>query len=79
MQGPQTADRRAIEVTGLPEEAIQALEVLVAALRSQGNEAEGRTSYEDWSKALRAWVESHPKRETAADWSRENIYAGRGQ
>ncbi|MEX0643660.1 MAG: hypothetical protein WD468_13230 [Pirellulales bacterium] len=30
----------------------------------------------DWLKALRAWGDSHPRREYLADDSRESIYAG---
>lgn len=63
----------------MPEEAIRALEALVAALRNQGNARLARASYEEWSKVLREWVQSHPKRESGADWSRESIYADRGQ
>jgi hypothetical protein len=82
MQTSTQTGRRSIEVAGLPDEAIRALETLVAALRNQRSEQIERTayaSYEEWSRALREWVDSHPKRETAADWSRESIYAGRGQ
>jgi hypothetical protein len=70
---------RFIEVTGLPDGAIQALEALVASLRNQGNGQIADLSYAEWSVALREWVESHPKHETGADWSRESIYAGLGQ
>jgi hypothetical protein len=81
---PTTQDQtRSIDVTGLPEEAVQALESLVSALRSQQPPRQGRigsfASYEEWSKALREWVQSHPKRDALADDSRESIYAGRGE
>ena len=79
MQTSAQTGQRSIEVTGLPEEAIRALEALVAALRSPGNLALPYASYEEWSRALREWVQSHPKRDTDADWSRDSIYAGRGQ
>lgn len=79
MQTSAQTGRRSIEVTGLPEGAIRALEALVAALRIQQNPGSAHASYEEWSSALREWVQSHPKRETSADWSRESIYTGRGQ
>jgi hypothetical protein len=75
----QTA--RSIDVTGLPEEAIRAMEVLVSQLRGQPHPPAERggigsfRSYEEWSKALREWAESHPRRDTLADDSRETIYA----
>lgn len=34
---------------------------------------------EDWARAIREWAESHRPQETSADWSRESIYAGRGE
>jgi hypothetical protein len=79
MQTSAETECRSIEVTGLPEETIRALEALVVALRSQGNPRSAQASYEEWSKALREWVQSHPRRDTIADWSRESIYSGRGQ
>jgi hypothetical protein len=72
---------RSIDVTGLPDDAVRAVELLVSQLRAhQPPPTErGRTgsfpSYEEWSKALREWAGSHPKRETLADDSREMIYA----
>jgi hypothetical protein len=73
----QTA--RSIDVTGLSEETVRAVELLVSQLRGQPP-AQGRgigafPSYEAWSKALREWADSHPKRDTLADDSRETIYA----
>ncbi len=79
MQTTTEVGRRSIEVTGLPEEAIQALETLVASLRNQENERATYSSYEQWSSALREWVKSHPKSETIADWTRESIYADRSK
>jgi hypothetical protein len=75
----QTA--RVIDVTGLPEDAVRAVELLVAQLRGQQRPPTAPQgigsflSYEEWSKALREWAESHPKRPTLADDSRETIYA----
>jgi hypothetical protein len=71
---------RTIDVSGLPEEVVGAVELLVSQLRrAQQPPAEPRrfgsfSSYEEWSKALYEWAESHPKRETLADDSREAIY-----
>jgi hypothetical protein len=75
--GP-TQHTRSIDVGGLSEEAIKAVESFVARPRSQPAGLGGTTrfpSYEEWSKALKEWVESHSKRETLADDSREGIYA----
>ncbi len=72
---------RSIDVTGLPDEAVRAVELLVAQLRGQQRPPAERggmgsfPSYEEWSKALREWAESHPRRDTLADDSRETIYA----
>jgi hypothetical protein len=72
--------QRSIDVTGLPEEAIRVVESLVSLLRA-GPQA-GRVGFaspEAWAKAIREWAESHSPRATPADWSRESIYAGRGE
>jgi hypothetical protein len=36
-------------------------------------------SYNEWAQAFRSWVESHPRRDTLVDDSRDSIYAGRGE
>jgi hypothetical protein len=82
--GQRTQEQtKSIDVTGLPDEAVWALQSLVSALRSHQPPRHGQigsfASYEEWSKALREWVQSHPKRDTLADDSRETIYAGRGE
>jgi hypothetical protein len=72
---------RSVDVTGLPEEVVRAVELLVSQLRGQQHPpAERRgigsfSSYEEWSKALREWADSHPRRDTLADDSREAVYA----
>jgi hypothetical protein len=72
--------KRAVDVTGLPEEAVRAVESLVANLRAQKeNSLSAFASYEEWSKAFREWGDSHPPVSNPADWSRESIYAGRGE
>jgi hypothetical protein len=77
-------DRQSLDVTGLPQEAIRALEALVAAWRHQQQPSDAQrplwqAPYEEWSKALREWANSHPKRDTFADWSRETIYGDDGR
>ena len=75
-----------IDVTGLQPEHIRVLETLVEAFRKQvAQPAAPPSTYwpgpppgetaEEWIARLRAWSESHPKRETLADDSRESIYA----
>jgi hypothetical protein len=70
---------RSVDVTGLPDDAVRAVETHVAALRMQSKPARQFRSHEEWSRAFHEWVNSHPKRDTIADWSRESIYAGLGQ
>jgi hypothetical protein len=73
---------RSIDVTGLPDEAIRAMESLVSLLRGQKAGLGGAalfSSREEWAKAIREWAEGHQPRGTSADWSRESIYAGRGE
>jgi hypothetical protein len=76
----EVLNKRLVDVTGLPEEAIRAVESVVAVLRGQGK---GRgpqlVSYDEWSKAFREWLAGHQPRGTSADWSRDGIYAGRGE
>jgi hypothetical protein len=72
--------KRKIDVTGLPEEAVRALQFVVSALRGQtGAESPGFLSREEWAKAIKQWAESHPKIGKPADDSRESIYVGRGE
>jgi len=66
-------------VTGLPDEAVRAVESLVTSLRERAIASLPHTSYEEWSKAFREWVESHKPVSNPVDWSRESIYAGRGE
>jgi hypothetical protein len=72
---------RSIDVTGLAEDTIRAIEALISALRGQagGTTQPPFSSYPEWSKAFREWVAGHPPRETSADWSRESAYVGRGE
>jgi len=76
-----TEQKRTIDVSGLSEEAVRAVEVLVSQLRGPQHSPTSRRgigsyrSFEEWSQALRQWVDSHPKRDTLADDSRDTIYA----
>ena len=71
--------KRTVDLTGLPDEAVHAVESLVSTLRKQVNSSPVRASYADWSKALHEWAASHKAVANPADWSRESIYAGRGE
>lgn len=78
--GQPKLEHRTIDVTGLPDEAIRAVELLVSHLRGhQQQERLGGTtqfsSREEWARATEQWAEGHPKRDTLADDSREAIYA----
>jgi hypothetical protein len=80
MEPSTQAACRSIDVTGLPEEAIRALEAEVAALRASQPRPHGAySSHEEWSKALREWIDSHPKTDHFVDWSRESIYGDDGR
>ena len=72
-------DIRSVDVTGLPEEAVRAVEALATALRNQANGSSSNPSPEEWCKALREWAEGHLRLDDPADWSRNAIYAGRGE
>jgi hypothetical protein len=73
---------RSIDLTGLPEEAIRAIESLAALLRKQAAKNGGSQPYasrEEWVEAIRAWAFSHAPQGSDADWSRESIYSDRGE
>jgi hypothetical protein len=81
---PQT-----IDVTGLSPEAVRVVETLVGMLREKEQPPPTPAPYwpgpppgetaEEWIARLRAWAESHPKRDIVIDDSRETIYEGRGE
>jgi hypothetical protein len=72
--------KRSIDVTGLSDEAIRAVESLIAYFRGQqGQGGPSFSSRDDWARAIRQWAESHKPQGTSADYSRETIYAGRGE
>jgi len=77
--GPRSERAASIDVTGLSDEAIRAVESLVASLREQANGSTPYNSPEDWCKALREWAASHKHLDVPADWSRDTIYSGRGE
>jgi hypothetical protein len=79
MDKPEQTASRSVDVTGLSEAAVRQVEALVNYLRSQEEPHPLHTSpFEEWANALQEWVDSHPRRDTLADDSRESIYAGRG-
>jgi hypothetical protein len=72
---------RSVDVTGLPEEAVQAVELYVSQLRAQ-NTSGVHSAFrcrEDWAKAVREWAASHKPTSVSADWSRDSIYADPGE
>jgi hypothetical protein len=79
---PQQDEHRSVDVTGLSEDAIRAVEALVSHLRGQPERLGGTASFPSpkaWAGAFREWAESHPKSDTIADDSRESIYADRDE
>ena len=68
-----------VDVSGLPENAVREVQSLVTALRQQSAPSLVNAPYEEWSKALHEWAESHRAAPHAADWDRESIYGGRGE
>jgi hypothetical protein len=72
-------ETRSVDVTGLSEDGIRAVESLVEALREQANGGRVDRSPQEWCQALREWAESHRRLDHPADWSRDAIYAGRGE
>lgn len=79
-----------IDVTGLPPEAVQAVQALVDSFRKQPTPAAASQTPagavppsqlppEEWVKWWYAWCESHPRRDIEIDDSRETIYEGRGE
>jgi hypothetical protein len=82
MEQPTSPERRVVDVTGLSEEAIAVVDWLVTLLRRVPAEVgmpAAFSSREEWARAVREYAESHPVRNTEADWSRESIYDRRGE
>lgn len=75
---------RTINATGLSEKALETVQALVASLREKApgwgdtglgvGPAPTGEAAEDWIKRLRAWAESHPKRDIEIDDDRGSIY-----
>ena len=77
-----TVTPQAVDVTGLPKVAIEAVQSLVALLRDSHTSLSMPrpfSSKEEWANAVREWAANHPVRKQLADDSRETIYAGRGE
>ena len=73
---------RSIDLTGLPEDAVRAVQSLVSVLREHatGQPAiPGFASRDEWVKAIREWAGNHTAKGSEADWSRESIYAHRDE
>jgi hypothetical protein len=68
---------RSIDLTGLPEDAVRAVESLVSALREHATRPSSIprfASRDEWIQAIREWAGSHTAKGSHADWSRETIY-----
>ena len=76
-----TQTHGSLDLTGLPEEAIRAIESLVSQLKARSNlsESAARLSPKEWTRSLLEWAASHPQFDRVLDDSRESIYAGRGE
>ena len=74
---------RSVDVTGLPDEAIAAVENLVSEFKERSTRENDVpspfSSREEWRTAIREWASSHSAGESRADWSRESAYAGCGE
>ena len=70
-----------LDLTGLPDEAVRAIESLVSLLKARSGRPSptARLSPEEWSRSLLEWAASHPQRAGVLDDNRESIYAGRGE
>jgi hypothetical protein len=72
---------RVLDLTGLPDDAIAAVEQLVAVLKKQSvpkpDVPAPFGSREEWRRAFREWAETPRSLNNAAEWDRETIYAGR--
>jgi hypothetical protein len=67
-----------VDLTGLPEDAVRAVESLVSVLREHATRQpalHATASRDEWVKAIREWAGSHTPNGSEADWRRERIYA----
>jgi hypothetical protein len=68
MEPAATESRKEIDVTGLPEQAIQAVQSVVRLLRLQfGDGEQVSSSPNDWARAIGDWAESHVRRAQAGE------------
>jgi hypothetical protein len=80
--------KRSVDVTGLPDEAVRALESLVSLLKKEHSQdaAGGSTSsHEKWQELFDGWMREVAGRSSryppdfVLDDSRETLYGGRGE
>ena len=68
---------RSVDVTGLPEVTIAAVEQIVSELKTRSARESvvplPFASREEWRKAIREWASGHSVGETSADWGRESV------
>jgi hypothetical protein len=79
---PSPGQERVVDLTGLPDTAVRAIEDLVEVLRRQAAPPGSTVPFSsrgEWVKAIREWAGSHAPHAGAADWGREGIYSGRGE
>jgi hypothetical protein len=79
IMSPTQENPRLVDVTGLSDEAIRAIESFVAACREPANGIGANISPDEWCRDLRLWAASHRQLDNPVDWSREAIYSGRGE
>ncbi len=83
-QAPSGASEH-LDLTGLPAPVADHLRKLVATLRESLSLATGphppvaAESPDQWSRRLKAWVDTHPARSVTIADDREDLYAGRGE
>jgi hypothetical protein len=73
---------RSIDLTGLPEDAVRALQSLISVLREHATRPQPIRSFasrEEWIQAIREWAGNHTAKGSHADWSRESIYVDRDE
>jgi hypothetical protein len=77
------ATTRILDVSGLPEETVRAMELIVSQLREHPKPAASAVNplaeYETWSREFHTWLASHKPLPSEADWSRESIYDDQGE
>jgi hypothetical protein len=81
---PNISAPQVIDLTGLPEQTVhQVVQIVREAREKQAESTAPRSPNQDdperWSAELRAWAESHPKRDITLDDDRDSIYAGCGE